>query len=348
MRLTKNPFVMLLSRYVLLSCLFLLFTAISLFAQDTIKGEPSGPEDPSIVWIGQFPAQNDAKLRPKFGDRLLNFLAGKKYENAVSKPVAVYADTKDLIWILDQGNQSLIRVQEGVGEMPHFRSKKIRSFPSLVGICSFMGDKILFTDSYYNRVFYFTRGKKNLHELNDTMLFHRPTGIAYSSVNKHVWVVETNAHRITVLDENGVLIRRIGGRGISPGEFNFPTSIWIDDSGKVFIVDAMNFRIQVFSAEGELISVFGKQGDATGYFARPKGIATDSEGNIYVVDALFNTVQIFDMDWNFLDNFGYHGRGDGEFWMPNGIFIDEQDHIYVADTYNSRVQVFRFIKGMKQ
>jgi len=307
--------------------------------QNHIKGHPR------IEWIGQYPDDTDESLKKKFGERLINFLAGKKPKNFLSKPVAVYMDPDDQLWILDQANQSLIRVKEGVGEMPQFRPKKSNLFPSLVGICQFGKDKILFTDTYYNRIFYFTPGRKELSILSDTLEFDRPTGIAYSSVNQQIWVVETNSHRISILDNKGQLIRRFGSRGSAPGEFNFPTSICIDNSGKVFIVDALNFRVQVFSTDGDFLTMFGKQGDATGFFARPKGIATDSQGNIYVVDALFNTVQVFDIEGNFLENFGIQGRGEGEFWLPNGIYIDKEEHIYIADTYNSRIQVFRLLKG---
>lgn len=326
--------------YILLS-IFLL-TSVAVFSQDEeVKSNPY------IEYVGQFPDESDEKLKQKFGKRLVNFLIGKKYENVVSKPVSVFAKNMEDVWILDQGNQALINFNKGVGEMPQFKSKKYENFPSLVGICQFNKEKILFTDSYYNRVFIITPGKKELNELNDTISYQRPTGLCYDAENKQIWIVETNAHRVGIYQEDGTLIKKIGERGDGAGQFNFPTSICIDHYGKVFIVDAMNFRVQVFSPDGELLTIFGKQGDATGHFARPKGIATDSEGNVYVVDALFNTVQIFDVHGNFLENFGSHGRGEGEFWMPNGIFIDDEDYIYVADTYNARVQVFRLVKGKK-
>jgi len=84
---------------------------------------------------------------------------------------------------------------------------------------------------------------------------------------------ETGAHRISVLNRKGEIIKRTGSRGNGPGEFNFPTFIWIDKLGNAYVVDSMNFRIQIFNKNGEFVSAFGEIGDATGYFARPKGIA---------------------------------------------------------------------------
>jgi DNA-binding beta-propeller fold protein YncE len=301
-----------------------------------------------IEWIGQYPAMPGESAERKFSEKFVDFITGKGDRMVLSKPVAVLAMSPDTFWILDQGNGQLFYIQKGVGEITHFKKNDFRNFPSLVGIISLPGDSLLFTDSYMNKVYVSARDKKETKSLNDSLVLEQPTGIAYSPVTGEIWVVETKAHRISVLDKKGQLIKHIGGRGEAPGMFNFPTSIWIDRSGRAFVIDALNFRIQVFSANGDLISVFGKIGDATGSFARPRGIATDSHGNIYISDALFNAVQIFDISGNFLYTFGRQGREKGEFWMPAGIFIDPHDNIYVADSYNSRVQVFHLTKDDTQ
>jgi DNA-binding beta-propeller fold protein YncE len=232
-----------------------------------------------------------------------------------------------------------------VGDIPHIRGKQFVRFPSLVGICFFPGNKMLFTDSYLNKIFVYNPDKKEIRTLNDSIILDQPTGIAYSEINHEIWVVETRAHYISVLDDKGRRKRTIGKRGVEPGEFNYPTSIWIDKTGKAYVIDALNFRVQIFSKDGDLISFFGENGDGGGNLARPKGIATDSYGNIYIVDALFNTVQIFDISGNFLHAFGSQGKDQGEFWMPSGIYVDDSNYIYVADSYNSRVQVFQFQNG---
>ena len=334
----------LIVKKVISACIFLIFTGNGTTAQENVVSKDTPlPGEPYIQWIAQFPSAK-GENKGRFKEKFLSYVFGSDNKAALAKPVAVMASDSANFWILDQENGKMIRIREGVGDIPHIRKNSYGFFTSLVGISPYTTDKILFTDSYLNKIFVYAQNKKEMYVLNDTLPLDRPTGIFYYADKQEVWVVETNAHRISVLDENGRLLRRFGTRGTEPGEFNYPTSIWIDDFGKIFIVDAMNFRIQVFTHDGDMMSVFGKTGDATGYFARPKGIATDSGGNIYVADALFNTVQIFDLQGNFLYNFGNQGRGEGEFWMPTGIYIDENDYIYVADTYNSRVQVFRLVK----
>ena len=294
-----------------------------------------------IRWVSKYPSEIKIEKKSLFG-RIGEFIIGKQNVVILSKPINVFAENPESFWVLDQGVGSIVYVQMEVGDIPQPLKDK---YSSLVGICSAFEHEIFFTDSRANKILKMNIAKDELIEFNDTVQLLQPTGIAYSSLNNELWVVETAAHRITVFNREGEVIKRIGKRGDAPLEFNFPTFIWIDKAGFVYIVDSMNFRIQILNPEGELVYYFGQTGDATGYFARPKGIATDSFGNIYVVDGLFHSVQIFDKNGKFLFHFGQQGREDGQFWMPSGIYIDSNDYIYVADSYNARIQVFQLING---
>jgi len=304
-------------------------------------------DSPYIAWVSQYPPVSGEKPKRSFGTRIADFILGRKSSMELVRPVAVTAFDSASFYILDQENGVIFHVKDKVGEITHFRNKQYKVFPSMVGMTRLGDNKILFTDSYHNRIFKFTAEKKSLELLTDSA-FDRPTGITWVPSDKRIWVVETNAHRVSILDEQGNLIRRFGKRGTGAGEFNYPTSVWVDGEGKAYIVDAMNFRIQIFSRDGEFISQFGKPGDVSGTFARPKGIATDSYGNIYVTDALFSAVQIFNREGQLLYAFGSRGHGNGEFWMPSGIYIDSKDRIYIADSYNSRIQVFQLMNGGKK
>jgi DNA-binding beta-propeller fold protein YncE len=259
--------------------------------------------------------------------------------------MSVVAINPDTFWVADQGKGSILRVFKGMGEITQFRDQEPENFPSIVGSCHTPDGKILFTDSKLNKIFRFVPGNRELQIFNDSISLDQPTGIAYSAVKEEIWVVETKAHRISVFNKNGELLKQIGGRGNGPGEFNFPTYIWIDRSGTIYVVDAMNFRIQIFDRNGDFISAFGEIGDASGYFARPKGVATDSFGHIYVTDVLYHAVQVFDQNGKLLYVFGSRGSEKEQFWMPTGIFIDDRDFIYIADSYNSRIQIFQLALG---
>ena len=301
-------------------------------------------EDPSIAWVSQYPASKGNKKQNTV-TRVYEFLVKKNKQRTLVRPVAILPKSPADFCVLDQGGQTIFNIEEKKTEILRCIKKKENYFTSLVGVCALPGGEILFSDSRLNKVFLIGADKKKLAPLNDTIQFQQPTGVAYSAATDEIWVVETGAHRIAVLSRQGALVKTIGTRGNENGQFNYPTSIWIDRSGDAFVVDAMNFRVEIFNKDGAFVSSFGEAGDATGSLARPKGIATDTYGNIYVVDALFNVVQVFDRAGNLLYNFGKQGREKGEFWMPSGIFIDEKNYIYIADNYNSRVQIFQLING---
>ncbi len=335
-----------LSLFILLLIIFLISSTS--YAQDTLNIKSSKTlERAEIEWVSQWPASESKHQKKEIQQRIKDIVFGEKKQE-LSRPVSILAMNQNSFWVLDQENNSIFQFINGVGKIPHFIKKKNNSFLSLVGICMFRDNEMLVTDSYSNKIYRINSEKKECTILNDSLKLNKVTGIAYSAVNNEIWIVETGAHRIVVLNEKGEIIKKIGSRGTAKGEFNFPTHIWMDKKGNVYVVDAMNFRVQVLNKEGEVISVFGSNGDATGYFACPKGIATDSYGHIYVADALFNAVQIFDINGKFLYTFGSQGRNQGQFWMPSGIYIDENDKIYVADSYNSRVQVFQLITEDKK
>jgi len=300
-----------------------------------------------IRWISQYPANREKdksdrkeKKARRNNNWFTDLIFGKKPGELV-KPMSIVALSPDEYWVADQGTGSILQVHKQVGEITQFKNKAVESLPSIVGSCITPDQKILFTDSRLNQVFQFDPTSNELKILIDSLQLEQPTGIAYSSVNKQIWVVETKAHRIAVHNEKGKLIKHIGGRGNIPGKFNFPTYLWIDKEGMVYVVDAMNFRVQILDRDGEFINAFGEIGDSSGYFSRPKGIACDSFGHIYVSDALFHVVQVFDRSGKLLYTFGSQGQAKEQFWMPTGIYIDAENFIYIADSYNSRVQIFQ-------
>lgn len=306
-----------------------------------ISAGAQSPGEYRIQWIGQYPSETEVK-KPDLGDHLSRLVFGKKPPE-LSKPFNVLAKDPKHFWILDQGSGGVLEVEGGEGQMIRAIKRAHLDLPSLVGICGAPDGRIFLTDSRVNQILLVDGGK--LATFAEKSVLNQPTGLAYHPLNRELWVVETGNHQISVFDPQGKHLFSIGGRGDSPGLFNYPTFIWIDARGRVYVVDSMNFRIQVFDRQGQFEKVFGEAGDATGNLARPKGIATDSKGHIYVADALFHAVQIFNKEGEFLYSFGQQGQGEGEFWMPSGIYIDQTDHIYVADSYNTRVQVFQMLKN---
>ncbi len=291
----------------------------------------------TVEWVGHFSSSDDLTGGPGFFEKVYRFIFGAEF-NSFRRPFAVWTKDGEEFWVLDQGTQTPVNVSISGEEFEYVLGHEDTYFPSLVSLCSISDKEILFTDSGLNRIFLINSETGKIIKFKDDL--NQPTGIAYNSKTKEVWVAETASHRIAVLDLEGNILKYVGRRGSRNGEFNFPTFLWIDENGTVYVVDSMNFRVQIFDGEGRFLSKFGEPGDKAGFIASPKGIATDSKGHIYLVDARFHMVQMFDREGNFLFFFGGFGSDDSNFWMPIGIHIDSKDIIYVADSFNSRIQIF--------
>ena len=126
-----------------------------------------------------------------------------------------------------------------------------------------------------------------------------------------LYVADSKKHQVFCYSTvDGAAVRTIGRRGSEPGEFNFPTNVFVDKEGRLYVTDTLNFRIQSFDPDGKPLRAFGTLGDTPGSLNRPKGIGVDDEGHIYVADSSFNNFQIFDQAGQLLlfVGFGRIGR----------------------------------------
>jgi sugar lactone lactonase YvrE len=146
----------------------------------------------------------------------------------------------------------------------------------------------------------------------------------------------------------------IGEPGTGPRQFNAPTSVATDVSGRLYVTDALNDRVQVLTSAGDFIREFGGFGDADGAFSTPSGIAAAgggengplgsgpgaaAAGDIYVADQGNHRIQQFDSAGNHIRSWGTFGGGRGQFNQPAAVAV-RGNTVVVADLNNDRVQRF--------
>lgn len=309
------------------------------------KGWPPPPDEARIQFVREFSTPKELGIRSGLLDAILSFSSGGSDDRLV-KPmsVAASADGKT-VYVGDSGAECVHRYDLARGRHACLRNRGEGGLPAPVGLALASDGGVYVSDSHLGRILYAEPGATYLLELEMSRHLARPTGIALDEAHARLFVVDTGSHSIKAFSTAGELEYEFGRRGNSPGEFNFPTAIWLNGSGELLITDSLNFVIQKFDGRGNYLGMFGGPGDRPGWFARPKGVASDSEGNIYVMDGLFNAMQIFSRDGELLLALGNRGHGEGQFWLPVGIFIDGRDTIFVADSFNRRVQVFRYVGG---
>lgn len=307
---------------------------------------PEPPEASRIRYVGALSTSADLKPSPKPFSGLSNLLVGPAKPDPLYGPRSIVSsEDGKRIWVADVGGRCLhlldldrrvYRKVTRVGEA---------SLLAPVDVCRGPGSSLFVCDSEAVAVHRISaESGDGLGTLRIPEDLQRPAAVYWDDAARELFVADTGAHDIKVLNENGALLRIFGKRGAGPGEFNFPCDL-IGDGESLWVVDAGNHRVQRISPAGEVVGGFGQAGDALGDLALPKGVALDGDGHVYVVDARFENVQIFDRSGQLLLAFGEEGSEPGQFWLPAGIHIDAANRIWVCDTYNGRIQVFEYLRS---
>jgi DNA-binding beta-propeller fold protein YncE len=309
---------------------------------------PGPPEKEKIKYLW---SMSVVEVIGKGGKRgILDFILGD-YEGDVSdprssntliRPFAVYVDDKKKLYVTDTAAMRVTVVDLNELKSFHITGKGSNELQMPVGVTVDSKGRIFVSDSKLGSVFVFGQDGKFIDRITGDFL--RPTGIAIDKARDRLYIADTLGHTVYVYNTNGNMITSIGGSGSEVGQFNFPTHLWLDNSGYLYVTDSMNFRIQIFDSDGNFFKTVGTLGDAYVNLEKPKGVATDSDGHIYVVDSINDMVKIYNKEGLLLLFFGSEGLDYGQFWLPSGIFIDSNDIIYIADTYNMRVQAFQYLK----
>jgi DNA-binding beta-propeller fold protein YncE len=304
---------------------------------------PAPPERAHVKFVGMISTEENLRREVSWTRGLGELIFGQNEIGVLRGPSAVALGPLGRLYIADAPGHVI--------HMFNLTNRKYQQFSSLgtdktlkMPVALTVIDENLYVvDSVLHEVCIFDSKGKFLSSFGSEQLT-RPSGIAYCSKRDNLYVSDTAKHVIHVFDKSGKSIETMGSRGVEPGQFNFPTHLWVDKNCKLYVSDTLNYRIQVFSPEDNSWKTFGGHGDRPGYFAHPAGIATDSFGHIYVTDRQFENIQIFDREGKILLAIGHEGAGLGEFWLPAGIFIDDQNRIYAADSFNKRVQVFTLLE----
>jgi sugar lactone lactonase YvrE len=300
---------------------------------------PAAPEPARIRYVGQLSGSADLKPGTQFGEELF----GKKPTYSMLTPYAVCTDDRDRLFVADSNAQLVHVLNLSTRKYEQWRpANPEKRFGQPVGIAYDPAGRLYVSDSVASRIYIFDNNGSQIAEVSGDFI-QRPCGIAVDRKNHRVLVADTGLHQVVILSPTGKLLARLGKRGTKLGEFNFPTNVAVDSTGRIYVSDSLNFRVQQFAPDFQVTRQIGKKGDMPGYFGQPKGVAVDSEDHLYVVDANFESVQIFNPEGQLLLDFGVEGHNPGEFWLPTGINIDSQNRIWVADSYNRRVQVFDYL-----
>jgi 6-bladed beta-propeller protein/NHL repeat-containing protein len=302
---------------------------------------PLPPARPRIQFEQAFSTAEELGIGRSFWQWLGDVVFGAD-EMHMLRPMDVITVDEHLIYVADPGVRGVHRFDTRDQSYQLIQDKQQRGLPSPVALAADKNGNVYVSDSSLAQILIIHKNSDYAQNFELNASLRQPTGLAIEKKSGDIFLLDTLQHQVLVFNSVGELIKRMGQRGVKPGEFNFPTHIQVKNK-KLLVTDSLNFRIQIFNLDGKYLQGFGQAGQSSGYLSRPKGVAMDGLGNVYVVDSLLNNIQIFKQSGELLMTMGEQGLQAGQFWLPTGIHITDQQKIYIADSHNRRVQVFRYV-----
>ena len=120
-----------------------------------------------------------------------------------------------------------------------------------------------------------------------------PAGLTFDPQG-HLLVVDRCNHCVWVLEGDGSIHSKFGGKGHGPGDLYFPYGIAVEPlSCSVIVTETGNNRISVFSSTGEFLRSFGRRGAEPGMFDHPRHVCVNSRGELIVADEMNQRLQVF-------------------------------------------------------
>ncbi|HTH48698.1 MAG TPA: 6-bladed beta-propeller [Candidatus Limnocylindria bacterium] len=132
-------------------------------------------------------------------------------------------------------------------------------------------------------------------------------------------------------------VQVIGGRGVSPGQFNKPRSLVCDRNDNLYVVDITG-RVQKFDPNGHWLLQWQMPQTDLG---KPKGMGLDADGNIIVVEPHYMRVNHFTPEGKLVAQWGIKGTNAAEFILPRSIGLNSHGEFFVSEyTLVDRIQRF--------
>ncbi|HEY5913521.1 MAG TPA: hypothetical protein VJA21_23280 [Verrucomicrobiae bacterium] len=236
---------------------------------------------------------------------------------SLSSPVGVAVDSAGAIFILDEGNNRIRRITNGI--ITSLAASA--SVSSMVGFClDALGNFVVADES-----------------------------------GERVWRVATNGATTLVAGKSTYGFSGDGGAATN-ATFSGPSGVALDGAGNLFIADAGNNRIRKVTPDGLISTVagtgFGSFGGDGGpatkaTLATPFGLAFDSLGNLFIAESRNDRVRKVSPDGLITTvagntNSGYSGDGvaatNTSLYSPAGVAVDPAGNLFIADVNNHRIR----------
>jgi peptidylamidoglycolate lyase len=210
------------------------------------------------------------------------------------------------------------------------------------------------TDVGLHQIFKFSHDGELLMELgipkisgNDSLHFNLPTDVAVAADGSFYVSDGYGNSRVVKFSSSGKYLFEWGTPGKSPGEFDTPHGITLDQSGNVFVADRENNRIQVFDSHGAFIKELRNNESV----AQLPSITMDRGQNLFAIDydntttpdslVKGSTIIKYEKAESILFHFGATGEKKRTPSWFHDISVDRQGNLYVGDIIGNKILKYK-------
>ena len=253
---------------------------------------------------------------------------------ALSAPAAVALDGAGHLYIADDGNHRVRRVEAATGIITTYAGSS--SF-------GFFGDG----------------GSATSARLREPMgVVGAPGGDLYvaDTANHRIRRVEVGTGTITTVAGNGNSSFLGDGGAATSAALSTPNGLDVDPAGAVYLAEESSNRVRKIDPTGVITTVagtgvFGSAGDGglalAAMLRGPTDVAVDDLGNVYIAEPSGHRIRRIDATGTITtfagtsNSQGFSGDGgvatSARLWSPQGVAVDPAGHVYIADTTNQRI-----------
>jgi len=171
----------------------------------------------------------------------------------------------------------------------------------------------------------------------------RPQGLSID-IDGNLYLADTGNNRVLKINQDGKLVRQVGGFGWGKEQFDNPVDVWAENGLDVLVVDYNNRRIERYDKDLHYISSLynDETAPATAQFAFPVAVALSGHGEILLADVEFQRIVRINSFGKVLGSFGDYDAGDGALSSPMKILISPRDDVFIADSARGSILKFDY------
>lgn len=188
--------------------------------------------------------------------------------------------------------------------------------------------------------------------------FNQPTGLCLDKAG-NIYVADMGNYRVRKIGTDGQVTTLAGGTygthdGIgTAAQFDMPTSVAVDNSGKLYITDSYGNRVTKYDPSTQAVTTIagGTSGNLDGpalsaQLFEPNGLAVTGDGQyVFWCEIGNNNLKILSggVVSTFAGNTCFSGHSDGPsriatFQTPYALCLDANYNVYVADCLSSAIR----------